>query len=406
MRKIFIVPLLLLCFCVTSVEASEEKCTYKLSNNCTLIINSDGGAWCDLEDRNGEPCPLKVTHTFSTSCGNNYATYKNNFSTQAEFFYDVSDKTTFKCPKIYTNTNTINVDDSSGTISGTCSASGSSRCYQGIVQSGDKPIVSVGSCEYDYSCKVKIEFYGHEAEANCANDRTDCECKNGNCYRYDKAVVSVANCKNGTGSFTYSNANLNGEGINKSLFTAFLKNGSNACKKFVKQETNKTTKQYNYILDSSDSRYTYDSNRDDLTNNQSSGDNPSTDDKPITPPDPYKGAEKCATGVTDEINYIVACGCIPANIADITSKVYYILRVIGPILLIIVGGIEMVKAVGTQDESAIEKAKKKLVNKAIAAAAIFLVFTLIKLGISIVRDQNQTIELYECLEHLLNGYKI
>ncbi len=135
-------------------------------------------------------------------------------------------------------------------------------------------------------------------------------------------------------------------------------------------------------------------------------DPPPTPDKPITPPDPYKGVEKCEKGTTDEINYIVACGCIPANVADITSKVYYILRVIGPILLIIVGGVEMAKAVGTQDESAIEKAKKKLVNKAIAAAAIFLVFTLIKLGISIVRDQSQTVELYECLEYLLNGYKI
>ncbi len=133
--------------------------------------------------------------------------------------------------------------------------------------------------------------------------------------------------------------------------------------------------------------------------------NPGTD-TPIISPDPYKGVEKCEKGVTDEINYIVACGCIPANIADIMSRVYYILRVVGPILLIIVGGIEMAKAVATQDESSIEKAKKKLVNKAIAAAAIFVVFTIIKLGVSIVRDQSQTVELYECLEYLLNGYNI
>ena len=117
--------------------------------------------------------------------------------------------------------------------------------------------------------------------------------------------------------------------------------------------------------------------------------------------DRYSDVETC----TDvDVNHIKACGCIPAEVADITSKVYFILRLIGPIILLIIGGFEMAKAVAAQDESAIEKAKKKLVNKFIAAAAIFLVLTIIKFAVSLVADDISGV--YKCIDILLDGYVI
>lgn len=117
--------------------------------------------------------------------------------------------------------------------------------------------------------------------------------------------------------------------------------------------------------------------------------------------DRYSDVETC----TDvDVNHIKACGCIPAEVADITSKVYFILRLIGPIILLIIGGFEMAKAIAAQDESAIEKAKKKLVNKFIAAAAIFLVLTIIKLAVSLVAENSPGI--FECVNILLDGYVI
>ncbi len=117
--------------------------------------------------------------------------------------------------------------------------------------------------------------------------------------------------------------------------------------------------------------------------------------------DRYSDVETC----TDvDVNHIKACGCIPAEVADITSKVYFILRLIGPIVLLIIGGFEMAKAIAAQDESAIEKAKKKLVNKFIAAAAIFLVLTIIKLAVSLVADDISGV--YKCIDILLDGYVI
>ena len=127
-------------------------------------------------------------------------------------------------------------------------------------------------------------------------------------------------------------------------------------------------------------------------------------DKPVTPGNPnekYEGVEDC--GDLD-VNRIKACGCIPAGVADITSRIYFILRIVGPLLLLILGGFEMAKAISTQDESAISKAKKKLVNKFIAAAAIFLTLTIIKFIVGIVADDATS--LFNCVEILLNGYVI
>ena len=104
------------------------------------------------------------------------------------------------------------------------------------------------------------------------------------------------------------------------------------------------------------------------------------------------------------VDRIKACACIPAGIADLTSKAYFILQIIGPVLLLILGGFEMTKALSTQDESAIEKAKKKLVNKFIAAAAIFLIFTIIQFMVNLLAKNAEGI--IECVDILLNGYVI
>ena len=117
------------------------------------------------------------------------------------------------------------------------------------------------------------------------------------------------------------------------------------------------------------------------------------------------GGYSALTSCSDiDVNHIKACGCIPAGVADITSKLYFLLRIIGPILLLIIGGIDMAKAVTAQDEKSIAKAQKKLVNKFIAAAAIFLVPTVVKFAVSLVA--NNIDDSFQCINILLDGYKI
>ena len=96
---------------------------------------------------------------------------------------------------------------------------------------------------------------------------------------------------------------------------------------------------------------------------------------------------------------------MPAAVADITSFIYGFLKIGGPVLLIILGAIDLGKAIVATDESGIQKAKKKLVNKFVAAASIFLVFSIVQMIVSIVGGEGYVQQTEgNCLYYLLNGY--
>ena len=118
---------------------------------------------------------------------------------------------------------------------------------------------------------------------------------------------------------------------------------------------------------------------------------------------PYDEIERCEGAAA--IDGIPSCWCMPAAVADITSFIYKFLQIGGPVLLIILGAIDLGKAIVATDESGIQKAKKKLVNKFVAAACIFLVFAVIQMIVNIVggNDYVQQVE-GNCLYYLLNGY--
>ncbi len=117
----------------------------------------------------------------------------------------------------------------------------------------------------------------------------------------------------------------------------------------------------------------------------------------------YDDIEMCDENSND---YIYACACMPAAVADITSFIYGFLKIGGPVLLIILGAIDLGKAIVATDESGIQKAKKKLINKFVAAACIFLAFSIIQMIVNIVGggDYVQQVE-GNCLYYLLNGFK-
>ena len=104
------------------------------------------------------------------------------------------------------------------------------------------------------------------------------------------------------------------------------------------------------------------------------------------------------------INFLadVTCGSttIPDQIVDIIHLIYNGIRIGVPIILIIVGMIDMGKAITQQKEDEIKKAQTLLVKKAIAAALVFLMFSLVMLLLSVVGgdDNNNCIKclLTEC----------
>ena len=118
---------------------------------------------------------------------------------------------------------------------------------------------------------------------------------------------------------------------------------------------------------------------------------------------PYDEIERCEGAAA--IDGIPSCWCMPAAVADITSFIYGFLKICGPVLLIILGAIDLGKAIVATDESGIKKAEKKLINKFVAAACIFLVFSVIQMIVSIVGGEGYIQQTEgNCLYYLLNGY--
>ncbi len=123
--------------------------------------------------------------------------------------------------------------------------------------------------------------------------------------------------------------------------------------------------------------------------------------EPVTPEasDKYKDIISCRQ---TDYNYISECGCMPAALTDLTSRLYMLIKIAAPALLLIIGGFDLVKAMSAQDESAINKARQKLIRKFIAAAAVFLIFTLVQFIVSTLANDSRTT--MTCVDYLLNGY--
>ena len=106
------------------------------------------------------------------------------------------------------------------------------------------------------------------------------------------------------------------------------------------------------------------------------------------------------------INFLEACKCvdttIPADLVKIISLVYNAIRIGVPIILIIIGMIDMGKAITQQKEDEIKKAQSLLVKKAITAALVFLMLSIVTLVMGVVSGDDSG-SIMGCVNCLLTG---
>ena len=76
------------------------------------------------------------------------------------------------------------------------------------------------------------------------------------------------------------------------------------------------------------------------------------------------------------------------QILRIVGIVVWGIKVVVPILLIVVGMIDLAKAVTEKSEDKIKEAQQKLVRRAIAAVLVFLVVSLVGVVMRIVGDES------------------
>lgn len=108
----------------------------------------------------------------------------------------------------------------------------------------------------------------------------------------------------------------------------------------------------------------------------------------------------------DNLQYIV-CGRtvdIPRKIPEITSFIFSFLQIGVAVLLVVIGMIQLVKAMVAGKEDEMKKAKSMLIKKLIYAVLVFFVAAIVKLVISLAADnKTEMSDIETCMDCILNN---
>ncbi len=92
------------------------------------------------------------------------------------------------------------------------------------------------------------------------------------------------------------------------------------------------------------------------------------------------------------------------TIANITSLIVTLIQVIVPILLVIWGMLDLGKAVTAQKDDEIKKGQQTLIKRAIAAAIVFFVISIVKLLINVLLKNNTNKQkVTDCFDCFINN---
>ena len=103
---------------------------------------------------------------------------------------------------------------------------------------------------------------------------------------------------------------------------------------------------------------------------------------------------------------IVDCGNItqiPKKIPDIVSLAVKIIQVAVPVILVLMGSIDLLKAVAAQKEDDVKKGRQILIKRIIVAFVIFFVIAIVKFVASVVADSASKDNIVECIDCFLSG---
>jgi len=102
----------------------------------------------------------------------------------------------------------------------------------------------------------------------------------------------------------------------------------------------------------------------------------------------------------------VSCGNvtgIPERIPALTSDMITILQIVVPVILVIMGSIDLIKGVMAQKDDEIKKGQKILIKRLIVAGLIFFIVVIVKFVVSIVADAGNTTNIIECIDCFISN---
>ena len=101
----------------------------------------------------------------------------------------------------------------------------------------------------------------------------------------------------------------------------------------------------------------------------------------------------------------VLCGSdyIPYAIPQTVKIIYSILKIVTPIIIIIFGMIDFLKAVMAQKEDEIKKGQQTFIRRLIIGALVFLAFFFVEIIIGFVAPKEQNQSMWNCVDCFING---
>ena len=92
---------------------------------------------------------------------------------------------------------------------------------------------------------------------------------------------------------------------------------------------------------------------------------------------------------------------IPVLLPKIVSIIYKVIQVAIPVVLVIMGSIDLIKGITASKEDDIKKGQQMFIKRLIAAVLIFFVFVVVKFLISLVADNDSkrtAVKIMDCAE--------
>lgn len=101
----------------------------------------------------------------------------------------------------------------------------------------------------------------------------------------------------------------------------------------------------------------------------------------------------------------IVCGDtdVPYIAAQVTTTVINILKIVTPIIIIIFGMIDLIKAVVAQKDDDITKGRKTFFKRMLIGAFVFLVFVFVEVIIGLVAPKNENSNMWNCVDCFVNG---
>ena len=94
---------------------------------------------------------------------------------------------------------------------------------------------------------------------------------------------------------------------------------------------------------------------------------------------------------------------IDSRIANVVHTIILIIQIAVPVLLVIMGMIDLFKGITAQKEDEIKKGQQMFIKRLVAAALVFFVVVIVKMVISFAAGQNSATNIMDCASCFLNG---